>query len=87
MRTGEIQHDVEIAQRLALRILAHDAKPHATGIGLHIDRADLRRLRQTVGRHRLGHCRQDFAHIRVVDAQHCGTVERQVLHKIEESLA
>ena len=44
MRTGKVQHHIQVRQCGALGVAAHHSKPHATTIGLHIDGADLRRL-------------------------------------------
>jgi hypothetical protein len=59
--------------------LAQHGEVHLAIDGARIDRAHLRVLGKAVAHHRLGHERQDLAHVRVVDAQHGDAVERQAL--------
>ena len=57
---------------------------HQAAFEAWIDGAHLRGLVKAVGGDRLGDARHDFAHVRVVDAQHRHAVEGQPLAEIDE---
>ncbi|SOY49839.1 hypothetical protein CBM2585_A160381 [Cupriavidus taiwanensis] len=85
VQAGQVQHDLQ--RRLGMAVeLAQHGKVHLAVDRARIHGADLRVFGKAVAHHRLGHERQDLAHVRVVHAQHRDPVERQPLGEFDERL-
>src|ERR1700721_3111791 len=76
-RQGDVRRLAAGAQRVVMRLEA---------VAHHVDGANIRLRRETVGEEGTRHGLENAAHLLVVAAQHGQSVKRQVMQEIDEAL-